>query len=45
MGMVWDSDHSDGAPTAGETGIRVKDVVSVCEHNGYSPDHLTLSSD
>ena len=41
MGIVRDSDHSDGAPTVGGTGIRVKDVASAYEHSGYSPDEIT----
>lgn len=41
MGIVRDSDHSDGAPTVGDTGIRVKDVASAYEHSGYSPDEIT----
>ncbi|WP_424014105.1 DUF433 domain-containing protein [Halorubrum xinjiangense] len=41
MRIVRDSDHSDGAPTVEETGIRVKDVASASEHSGYSPDEIT----
>ena len=41
MGVVRDTDHSDGAPTVGATGIRVKDVASAYEHSGYSPDEIT----
>mgnify|MGYP002280788704 CR=1 FL=1 len=41
MGIVRDSDHSDGAPTVGATGIRVKDIASAYEHGGYNPDEIT----
>jgi uncharacterized protein (DUF433 family) len=41
MGIVQDSEHSDGAPTIEKTGIRVKDIVSAYEHSGYSPDEIT----
>ena len=41
MRIVQDNDHSDGEPTVGETGIRVKDVASASEQGGYSPDEIT----
>ena len=41
MGIVRESDHGDGAPTVGATGIRVKDVASASEHSGYGPDEIT----
>jgi uncharacterized protein (DUF433 family) len=41
MGIVRDSEHSDGAPTIEGTGIRVKDIASAYEHSGYDPDEIT----
>ena len=41
MRIVQDAAHSDGAPTIGGTGIRVKDVASAYEHSGYEPDEIT----
>lgn len=41
MGIVRDSDHSDGAPTVEGTGIRVKDIAVAYEHSGYGPDEIT----
>jgi len=38
--IVRTDDHSDGAPTIGETGIRVINVASAYEHSGYSPDEI-----
>jgi len=38
--IVRDPDHSDGAPTIGDTGIRVLNVASAYEHSGYSPDEI-----
>ena len=38
--IVRESDHSDGAPTIGETGIRVINVACAYEHSGYSPDEI-----
>ncbi|PSQ15002.1 hypothetical protein BRD02_07460 [Halobacteriales archaeon QS_8_69_73] len=38
--IVRDPDHSDGAPTIEETGIRVWNVASAYEHSGYSPDEI-----
>jgi hypothetical protein len=34
MGIVRDSNHSDGAPTVGTSGIRVNDVLSTSEQGG-----------
>ena len=39
--IVRDERHSGGAPTVGETGIRVVNVASAYEHSGYSPDEIT----
>jgi uncharacterized protein (DUF433 family) len=41
MGIVRDSEHSDGAPTIEGTGIRVKDIASAYEHSDYDPDEIT----
>ncbi|QAU12927.1 DUF433 domain-containing protein [Halorubrum sp. BOL3-1] len=41
MAIVRDPEHSDGAPTIAETGIRVKDVAVAYEHSGYEPDEIT----
>ncbi|PSQ55316.1 DUF433 domain-containing protein [Halobacteriales archaeon SW_8_68_21] len=41
MVIVRDPEHSDGAPTIEETGIRVKDVATAYEHSGYDPDEIT----
>jgi uncharacterized protein (DUF433 family) len=41
MGIVRDPDHSDGAPTVAETGIRVEDIATAYEHSGYDPDEIT----
>ena len=41
MGIVRNSEHSDGAPTINETGIRVKDIASAYEHSSYDPDEIT----
>jgi uncharacterized protein (DUF433 family) len=38
--IVRDDEHSDGAPTVGDTGIRVLEVASAYEHSGYSPDGI-----
>lgn len=38
--IVHDPDHSDGAPTIGDTGIRVANVAGAYEYNGYSPDQI-----
>lgn len=38
--IVHDDRHSRGAPTIGETGIRVVNVASAYEHSGYSPDEI-----
>ena len=43
MGIVRDSQHSDGAPTVEGTGIRVKDIAVAYEHSGYEPSELTES--
>jgi len=41
MGIVRESEHSDGAPTVEGTGIRVKDIAEAYEHSGYDPDEIT----
>ncbi|WP_121820936.1 DUF433 domain-containing protein [Halostella salina] len=41
MGIVRDSEHSDGVPTVEGTGIRVEDIASAYEHSGYDPDEIT----
>ena len=41
MTIVRDPDHSDGAPTVEDTGIRVEDIASAYEHSGYDPDEIT----
>lgn len=38
--IVRDPEHSGGAPTIGDTGIRVLNVASAYEHSGYSPDEI-----
>ena len=38
--IVSEPDHSDGAPTIEETGIRVWNIASAYEHSGYSPDEI-----
>ena len=38
--IVRDERHSGGAPTIGDTGIRVVNVASAYEHSGYSPDEI-----
>jgi uncharacterized protein (DUF433 family) len=38
--IVRDPDHSDGAPTIDDTGIRVLNVASAYEHSDYSPDEI-----
>lgn len=38
--IVRDPEHSDGAPTINDTGIRVINVASAYEHSGYSPDEI-----
>ena len=38
--IVRDERHSSGAPTIGDTGIRVLNVASAYEHSGYSPDEI-----
>ena len=38
--IVRDPDHSAGAPTIDDTGIRVLNVASAYEHSGYSPDEI-----
>jgi len=41
MRVVRDGDHSDGAPTLEDTGIRVVDIAKAYEHSGYDPDEIT----
>lgn len=41
MTIVEDPEHSNGAPTIEETGIRVKDIAVAYEHSGYDPDEIT----
>lgn len=41
MAIIQDDEHSGGAPTINNTGIRVKDVASAYEHSGYDPDEIT----
>lgn len=38
--IVSDPNHSRGAPTIADTGIRVLNVASAYEHSGYSPDEI-----
>jgi len=38
--IVRDGRHSGGAPTTGETGIRMINVASAYEHGGCSPDEI-----
>ena len=38
--IVRDPDHSRGAPTIRDTGIRVVNVASASEHSGYSPEKI-----
>jgi uncharacterized protein (DUF433 family) len=38
--FVHDPEHSDGAPTIGDTGIRVINVASANVHSGYTPEQL-----
>ena len=38
--ITEDDEHSGGAPTINETGIRVINVASAYEHSGYSPDEI-----
>ena len=38
--IVRDPDHSRGAPTTRDTGIRVINVASAYEYSGYSPDEI-----
>ena len=38
--IVRDPEHSDGAPTINDTGIRVINVASAYEHSSYSPDEI-----
>lgn len=38
--IVHDEEHSGGAPTIGDTGIRVANVAGAYEYNGYSPDEI-----
>lgn len=38
--IVRDPEHSRGAPTIGDTGIRVLNVASAYEHSDYSPDEI-----
>lgn len=38
--IVRDENHSGGAPTIGDTGIRVANVAGAYEYNGYSPDEI-----
>jgi len=38
--IVRDTDHSDGAPTIDDTGIRVINVACAYEHGDYSPDEI-----
>lgn len=38
--IVRDPEHSNGAPTINDTGIRVINVASAYEHSGYSPDEI-----
>lgn len=37
MTVVEDPEHSNGAPTVEDTGIRVKDIAVAYEHSGYDP--------
>ncbi|RQG92721.1 DUF433 domain-containing protein [Natrarchaeobius halalkaliphilus] len=41
MSIVQDPEHSDGAPTIEDTGIREKDIVVAYEHSGYKPGEIT----
>ena len=41
MGIVRESEHSNGAPTVEGTGIRVKDIAEAYEHSDYDPDEIT----
>lgn len=41
MGIVRESEHSDGAPTIEDTGIRVEDIAVAYEHSSYDPDEIT----
>jgi uncharacterized protein (DUF433 family) len=41
MSSVQNPKHSDGAMTIEGTGVRVKDIAVVYEHNGYEPDEIT----
>jgi uncharacterized protein (DUF433 family) len=41
MTIVEDPEHSNGAPTVEDTGIRVKDIAVAYEHSGYDPDEIT----
>jgi uncharacterized protein (DUF433 family) len=38
--IVRAEEHSRGAPTINDTGIRVVNVASAYEHSGYSPDEI-----
>lgn len=38
--IVRADEHSDGAPTVGDTGIRVADVASAYEESGYEADDI-----
>lgn len=38
--IARDEYHSAGAPTIGDTGIRVIDVACAYEHDGYEPDEI-----
>jgi uncharacterized protein (DUF433 family) len=39
--IVRNPDHSDGAPTIEESGIRVVDIAKAYEHSGYDPAEIT----
>jgi len=41
MSIVRDPEHSNGAPTIADTGIRVKDVAIAYEYSDYDPDEIT----
>lgn len=40
MGIVRDSDHSNGSPTTTRTGTRVRDAADADGHGGYDPDRI-----
>jgi len=41
MTIEEEPEHSNGAPTVKDTGIRVKDIAVAYEHSGYEPDEIT----